>query len=102
MIIYNVTVKIEPGIRQDWEDWMKQVHIPDVMATGLFLDAQMRRLLIDEEDGHTYSIQYRCLKMADFQKYQSDHASRLQADHTERYKDRYVAFRTLMEQIEEY
>jgi hypothetical protein len=102
MIIYNVTVKIEPTIKEDWEKWMKMVHIPDVMATGLFRDAQLRRLMIDEEDGHTFSIQYRCDSMDDFQKYQSDHASRLQADHTSRYKDKYVAFRTLMEQLEEF
>lgn len=82
---------------------MKQVHIPDVMATGCFKDAQLRRLLYaDETDGVTYSIQYRCESMNDIETYQTNHASRLQADHTDRYKDRYVAFRTLMEQLDEF
>ncbi|MDX1684104.1 MAG: DUF4286 family protein [Saprospiraceae bacterium] len=102
MIIYNVTVKIEPAIREDWETWMKRVHIPDVIATNCFTDAQLRRLLIDEDDGITYSIQYRCRSMTDLEKYQNEHASRLQSEHTERYEGKYVAFRTLMEQMEEF
>lgn len=99
MIIYNVTVKIEKSIREDWESWMTGVHIPDVLATNCFTDAQLRKLLIDEEDGITYSIQYRCSHMNDLERYQAEHAKRLQSDHTERYKGKYVAFRTLMEQV---
>lgn len=103
MIIYNVTVKIESSIHDDWLQWMTQKHIQDVMDTGLFTDAQIRRLLIDHEDGDTtYSIQYRLKSMDDLQQYQDQHAKRLQAEHTERYKGKYVAFRTLMEEIQTY
>jgi hypothetical protein len=37
--------------------------------------------------------------MEDFKEYQSKHARRLQTEHMNRYKDRYVAFRTMMEVV---
>ncbi len=100
MILYNVTVKIDHEVRQDWLQWMKEVHIPDVMDTGLFVKHRMFRLLgVDETDGITYAIQYLCNSMVEYQLYQEKHAFRLQEEHRQRYQDRYVAFRTLMEKV---
>ena len=100
MILYNVTVKIEKSVEEEWLEWMKTVHVPDVMNTGLFVRYQICRLLIEEEDGSTYSFQYTCPDMASFERYQGDHAQALQADHTQRYKDRFVAFRTMMQIVD--
>jgi len=100
MILYNVTVKIEKSVEEEWLEWMKTVHIPDVMNTGLFIRYQICRLLIEEEDGSTYSFQYTCADMSSFERYQQEHARVLQADHTRRYKDRFVAFRTMMEVVD--
>jgi len=36
MILYNVTVKIMKPLEAEWLKWMKEVHIPDVINTGLF------------------------------------------------------------------
>ena len=38
MIVYNVTVKIEKDIHDDWLAWMKETHIPEVLKTNLFED----------------------------------------------------------------
>ena len=97
-ILYNVTVKIDRAVHDEWLDWMQRVHIPDVMATGLFLEYKICRLLhTEDEDGITYAIQYLCPDMAALQRYQREHAPRLQEEHSRRYRNRYVAFRTLME-----
>ncbi|MBR9921833.1 MAG: DUF4286 family protein [Bacteroidetes bacterium] len=98
MIIYNVTVKVEPEIREDWQKWMQEIHIPDVMKTGYFTEFTFSRVIsMDESDGITFSIQYKCPDMATLHKYQVQQAPRLQAEHNGRYKERYVAFRTLLE-----
>ncbi|MCB0581299.1 MAG: DUF4286 family protein [Phaeodactylibacter sp.] len=102
MILYNVTVKVDHDVHDDWLAWMKTVHIPDVLATGLFTGHKLCRLLgVDESDGITYAIQYFSPDMEAFQQYQQHHAPRLQKEHTERYEGRYVAFRTLMEVLAE-
>jgi hypothetical protein len=97
MIIYNVTVNIENDVREEWLQWMKTVHIPDVMNTGYFLENKICKVLVDEEQGTTYSIQYTCNNMEDLQEYQKLHAPRLQKEVADRYANKFVAFRTLLE-----
>ncbi len=98
MIIYNVTVKIDKDVHDDWYRWMKEEHIPEVMDTSFFVKNQMCRLLsVDESDGITYAIQYYCNNERDLEKYHQTAAAELQKKHADRYKDKYVAFRTIME-----
>ena len=58
MIIYNVTVNIDYDVHDEWLHWMQTEHIPDVMRTGLFLEAKISRILAEEEGGKSYAIQY--------------------------------------------
>ena len=98
MILYNVTIKILNSVKKDWLQWMKEIHIPDVMATGLFEEYKICRLLgEDETEGTTYAVQYISKNMEDFVRYNKEHAERLQKEHSDRYPNQYVAFRTLME-----
>lgn len=97
MIIYNVTVNIENDVREEWLQWMKAKHVPDVMATGYFLENKICKVLVDEEQGTTYSIQYTCASMDDLKEYQAKHAPRLQKEVADKYANKFVAFRTLLE-----
>lgn len=101
MIVYSVTVNIEDEVHEDWFQWMKEIHIPDVMNTGLFNSYQFNRVISHnpEETGTTYNIQYLCNSMKDLHEYQAKHAPKLQAEHHEKYEGKYVAFRTLLENI---
>lgn len=97
MIIYNVTVKVDLDIHEEWLKWMRDIHIPDVLKTGLFTESRICKVLVNEEDGVTYAIQYTCKNMSDYKKYESEHAPRLQQEHREKYHDKALAFRTLLE-----
>ncbi len=98
MIIYNVTVKIDPDAGQEWLKWMKEIHVPDVIATKQFISSQICRLLDQpEEDDSTYVIQYRCESREKFDFYIENFAPALRAQHDTRYKGKFVSFRTLME-----
>lgn len=100
MIFYNVTIKILPDAANDWEKWMKTIHIPDVLATGFFKWARFSRLLsLDTEDGITYSIQYSCNSMKELHNYQAKFSQKLQQEHSEKFKEKFVAFRSVMEEI---
>lgn len=101
MIIYNVTVNINHEVHDEWVAWMRDVHIPEVMATGYFIENRFARvLLVEDETGVSYSIQYLCRNMADLQKYQGAHAPRLQADVKAKFDGKFVAFRTVLETVE--
>jgi hypothetical protein len=99
MIIYNVTINIDTDVEQEWLAWMKDVHIPDVMATGLFLESRMMRVLADDQGGNTYAIQYTAADMAHYERYRDEHAPRLQAETQKHYGGRFAAFRTLLQVV---
>jgi len=100
MIIYNVTIKIDRDIETDWLQWMKKVHIPDVMSCGIFQDFKLFHLLDqDESDGITFAIQYFCENLKAFKQYETLYATTLKAQHEARYANRYYAFRSLLEEI---
>ena len=99
MIIYNVTVKISHEKHDDWLNWMKEIHIPEVMATGKFTKNVFTKVLVEDEEGTNYSIQYYCDDLETLEDYQENYGPELQVKHTERYKDHFVAFRTLLELV---
>ena len=102
MIVYNVTVNIDESIVDDWLTWMKEIHIPEVMKTGVFIKSQLNRVIVQGDTGETYAIGYTCESMKDLHHYQVNFAPELQKKHLERYGEKVVAFRTLMEVIKEY
>ena len=101
MIIYSVTVSILPEISENWLQWMKEVHIPEVLSTGHFLSYRMMRLLSPEsEDGsETYNIQYECESVLTLDRYLNDHAPRLREEHNRRYENQFFAFRTILQLV---
>ena len=100
MILYNVTVNIDNDAEKGWVEWMNKEHIPDVMATDLFIECRFTKVVADDQGGQTYSIQYLCPDMDSYIKYQNEHAAELQKDHSERYAGKFAAFRTMCEVIE--
>lgn len=100
MIIYNVTAKVDTAIADAWLQWMQQEHAPALVATGCFTHFQIVKLLeVDEEDGPTYAIQYSAPSMQHYQRYKTNFASNLQQQSTQKWGDRFMAFRTLMQVI---
>jgi len=101
MILYNVTVNIEKEFELDWVNWMKETHIPDVLATGMFLENRFYKILHDSEDGSAnYSVQYFTDTMEKVIDYQKNHAQKLQEDVSIKFQDKFVVFRTLLETVE--
>lgn len=99
MILYNVTINIDDDVHDEWLQWMKEVHIPDVMNTGYFLENRICKIMAESEGGVSYAIQYLCKNMEDLEDYQEKHAPRLQQEHTDRYAGKFAAFRTLLEVV---
>ncbi len=100
MFLYNVTITLDLDIHEDWLQWMKNVHLPDVMATGMFVSYRMCRLMGHEhQDSEIYTMQYMAPDMEHLRRYQQDFAPELQRLFRERYEGKFAAFRTVMEII---
>ncbi len=100
MIIYNVTLKVEADISDEWVNWMKASHMPALMNTGLFMDCRLCKLLEqDEADGLTFIAQYSCEGIEQYNRYINEFAETFRAESFRLFGSKFVAFRTLMETI---
>ncbi len=100
MIVYNVTIKVNHSIAADWLCWLKEKHIADVINTGCFTHATVLRLLdIDEEDGITYAVQYHAPDKKHYEEYLENHADTMRKKGMNKWGDKFIAFRSVMEVV---
>jgi hypothetical protein len=100
MIIYNVTIKVDNEIAEEWMQWMQEEHIPAILATGCFDSYKLVQLLeLDDSDGPTYAIQYFADSMNDYKRYISEFATELRNDSVEKWGDSFIAFRSVMKVV---
>ncbi|MEM9143118.1 MAG: DUF4286 family protein [Bacteroidota bacterium] len=103
MYIYNVTTHIDDIEHDSWLKWMQEIHIPDVLATGKFLNAKMSKVLVQEDEGgSTYSVQFTTVDRETLEKYYKEDAPRLRKDAHRLFPNKFIAFRTELEIIQEY
>lgn len=100
MLVYNVTINIDDTVHEQWLEWMKDKHVPDMLATGKFTHAKMVKVLVEEDmGGITYSIQYTTKNRSTLEAYYKEDADRLRADAQKMFPNKFVAFRTELEVV---
>ena len=101
MYIYNVTTNIEEGIHDEWLEWMKNVHLPEMLETGKFTQVLMSRVLVKEQmGGFTYSVQYSTESKEMLQSYYEEDATEMRS-RSKAFDGKFVAFRTELEVVKE-
>jgi hypothetical protein len=101
MFIYNVTVKVDHSIANEWLRWIKDEHIPEMIGTGCFMEARILKILeTDESDGLTFAIQYLADSKALYNRYIKNHAEDMRKKGTEKWGEKTIAFRSVMEVVE--
>lgn len=101
MYIYNVTINIEDSVHQEWLEWIQE-HIQEVLDTGRFSHAKLTQVLVNEEAGTTYSVQYTANTREDLDDYYTYDAPKLRSDGLKRFADKMVAFRTELKVVNEF
>jgi hypothetical protein len=100
MLIYNVTIKVNWSIHDEWIAFMKNVHVVDVVNTGCFTEATVLRLLdIDESEGPTYAFQYRAESKGLYNQYIEKFAPEFRQQLFNKWGDNFIAFRSLMQVV---
>lgn len=100
MIIYNVTIKVDWSIEEDWLQWMQDIYIPGILGTGYFEKHQLVRLLgVDETDGPTYAVQYYSGSIDSYDEYARKFAPGFSRQLIARWGDKCLAFSTLMQVV---
>lgn len=103
MYIYNITTNIDEAAHADWLKWMREIHIPDVLATGKFLSAKMCKVLVEEDmGGVTYSVQFTTVDKETLNSYYDEDAPKLRKEALRLFPSKFVSFRTELEVISEH
>ena len=101
MIIYNITTKVHHSIDADWRQWQQETFIPAMLATGYFSSAKWLRLLEqDDSEGHTYAVQFGGDDSDTYRLFLAAYGDSMSRMSTERWGDRVIAFRSLLEVIQ--
>jgi hypothetical protein len=100
MIVYNITCKVRWEILDGWLSWQLNEQVPATLATGLFDDYRLYRLLEqDEDDGPTFVIQFLTSSLERFQRFTSDFEPGLKQTGWDKWGNGFIAFSTLMETV---
>ena len=75
MILYEVTLQVEPALALTVEKYMRSRHIPEIYATGCF-----RQIRFDRASAARFRTCYQADSQADLDRYLQDHAPKFRAD----------------------
>ena len=79
-VVYEVTAVVEHELAEEWERYMLERHIPDVLAAGWFTGASLVRA-----QGGRYRICYRADSPAKLDRYLAESAPALRTEFSSRY-----------------
>lgn len=75
MVIYEITAAVSADLIEEYEKYMRERHIPDLLATGFFAGAFFTRTT-----GNRYRIQYHARDETALKSYLEKDAERLRED----------------------
>ena len=99
MIIYRVEITVEAGIELEWLDWMKRIHVPDVIRTGCFTECRIYKVIESAATDPVYAMQYHCQSLEEYHRYRDIFAADLQKEHSDKFAGRFRGARQLLEEI---
>jgi len=100
VIYYTVSLHVEPAIELEWLQWMQHIHIPQMMETGCFEGYTFTRVLEPLNDEHnTYVAQYKMTEQQKLDEYLEKYAAELRRDAIIRFENRFLVFRTILEDV---
>jgi hypothetical protein len=80
MVSYEVTATVEPELTDEYERFIREDHIPALMATGCFRSAALTRVAPGR-----YRMRYDADMRADLDYYLARHAARFRAEFVARF-----------------
>lgn len=101
MVVYNISLKVNKAVEDEWVNWQREEHIPDIMASGQFTEYKFYRLLEEEDDETaTYIVQYFAVSLDNYHYFIKHVAPILRKKASDKWSDQFVAFRSVMQSVD--
>lgn len=99
-IIFNLTIKIEKLVEQDWLQDLKNEYLPLLVDGKIILSAQINKLILDQpEEENTFAIQFTYPTESIFASEKLKSMEKFLNAMDKKYGGKYVYFATKMELI---
>ena len=83
---YEVTMEVDSAIAEEWVEYMRSEHIPEVMQSRVFSSCQFLRVIEPRIEGfECFRITYEAMNLSIIQEYRAEISPALQRKHNERY-----------------
>ena len=100
MILYNITFNIDLDAEESWVQYMKESHIPTVMASDSIIEYKFLHLLNEtESEGETYALQLFCESIEKLEDYVQKDASESTNKLELKFSGKQVSFATVLEDV---
>jgi hypothetical protein len=101
MFTYNITTKVDHSVVQEWLQWQKEIHIPEIMSTGFFSEHRFYKLLEhDDESGAVFVTQFIAPSLPDYQNYLLKSAPGIRGKSLAKWGEKAISFRTLLQNVQ--
>ena len=95
MVLYEVSVQIQPDLSTAFELYMRTKHIPEIWETRCF-----QRIHFDRAESGAYRTSYQAENFADYQRYIDVHANALRADFMQHFPEGCTVTRQVLETVQ--
>lgn len=101
MLIYNTTYHIENDEARNFVIWLHEVYMPQTEGHGLLKNPRLTRILSHkEEESECFSLQWEVEDSQALHRWHTQLGAKLNTEMLSAFKNRVIAFPTLMEVIE--
>lgn len=101
MYIYNVTINIDDASHEEWLQWIEN-YISEILNTQKFTSAKMTEVMVDNEVGRTYSIQFVANSEEQLRVYQKNNENDFRLKAYRKFGDKMMFFATELKFIKEF
>lgn len=101
MIVFNTTYHVEDSAHDEVIKYLKEEFIPKSIASGMLREPHLFFIHPQhEEQGKSYSLQFRAKDLETLEKWMEDEGDKLQTDLSARFGQRACGFITLLEETQ--
>lgn len=90
---------MDESVHDEWLNWIKNVHIPAIMATGYFKSFQILSILNSPNEGLTYCVQYHTDSLDKYQAYEQQASTHFKNIHLKQFENKLVLFESIMQVV---
>lgn len=98
MIFYEVSVEVRADLCAAFEDYMRNKHLPDILATGCFSHIRFDQAFSSENHA-LYRTCYQANTEDDYTRYLNQHASTMRADFMQHFPEGCVPSRQVFREL---